>query len=103
MTNLEALKKFANATNNELFDADYGDGEWMVDAVETHETIGSFIESSNLWAEKSTNMESGEIAGFKFVSWNKVQVRKGDQRRSLSVIDFGDIRFALETNLSNFV
>ena len=103
MNMTEKLEAFAEATNNELFDADPRFNEWMVDAVETHETIENFIESSKGWAEKSTNMESGEIAGFKFVSWNKVQVRKGDQRRSLSVIDFGDIRFALETNLSNFV
>lgn len=99
----EKIADFAAATNNELFDADPRFNEWMIEAVETHETIENFIDSSKGWAEKSLTMKSGEIAGFKFISWNKVQVRKGAQRRSLSVIDFGDVRFALETDLSLFV
>lgn len=96
------LAAFAEATNNELFDTDSRFEEWMVEAVETQETLENFIESSKGWAEKSVKMESGEIAGFKFISWNKVQVRKGEQRRSLSVIDLGDARYAIDTDLSYF-
>ena len=42
----EQLKAFAAATNNELFDPEYKGGEWMVEAVETHETLEDFAESS---------------------------------------------------------
>lgn len=102
MTVSAQLAAFAEATKNELFDADPRFEEWMVEAVETHETIENFIESSKSWAEKSIKMEAGEIAGFKFISWNKVQVRRGDQRKSLSVIDLGDVRYAIESDLSYF-
>ena len=49
----ENLKKFAAATNNELFDADYKGGEWMVEAVETQETLEQWEESSNGWNERT--------------------------------------------------
>ena len=97
----QALIAFAAATNNELFDAEYNNGEWMVKAVETHETIENFIEASKNYAE-CTCEKYGEIAGFKFVAFSKVQIRKGDTRRQLSVIDFGDVRYAIDTDLTNF-
>lgn len=95
------LQDFAAATNNELFDADYNGGEWMIGAVETRETIENFVEASNSYAE-CTREKFGEIAGFKFVAFNKVQARKGDPRRQLSVIDFGDVRYALDCDLTDF-
>lgn len=98
----EQLAAIAEATNGEIYDADPRFNEWMVDAVETHETLDNFIESSKGWAERSTAMSRGEIAGMPFISWAMVQCRKGDQRRPLSVIDLGDVRFALETDLSHF-
>ena len=102
MTNLEALKKFAAATNNELFDADYGDGEWMVEAVETQETLAQWEESSQSWNER-TAMQSGEIAGFPFRAWKSAQAVKGQPRQAISVVDLGNVRIALPgTNLKNF-
>lgn len=98
----ELLKKFGEATNNELYDPDYKDGEWMVEAVETHETLENYADSSKVWAEKST-AKSGEIAGFKFLAWAKVQPKKGDARRQVSVVDFGDFRIVLNADLSIFV
>ncbi len=95
------LQAFAAATNNELFDADYNGGEWMIEAVETRETIEHFVEASNGYRE-CTREKFGEIAGFKFVAFSEVQVRKGDQRRQLSVIDFGDVRYALDCDLTNY-
>lgn len=95
----QALAALAAATNSELYDNEY---QWMVGAVETHETLDQFVESSAKWNER-TSAKHGEIAGFKFVAWSKVQVRRGDTRQSLSVIDFGDVRFALDTDLTNFV
>ena len=102
MTNLEALKKFAAATNNEHFDADYGDGEWMVEVVETQETLAQWEESSRTWNER-TPMQSGEISGFPFRAWKSAQAAKGQPRQAMSVVDLGDVRIALPgTNLKNF-
>jgi hypothetical protein len=95
------IAAFAAATNNELFDADYKGGTWMIDAVQTSETIDQIIDSAKNWAEKSTPTH-GVIAGFPFVSYSKMQARRGDARRSLSVVDFGDVRYVLECNLSHF-
>ncbi len=101
MTITQQLAAFAAATNNELFDAEYNGGEWMIEAVETRETIENFVDSSNGY-NSCTKDKFGEIAGFKFVAWSEVQPRKGDQRRALSVIDFGDVRFALRCDLTDF-
>lgn len=95
------FQAFAAATNNELFDPEYNGGEWMIEAVETRETIENFVEASNSYAECSRE-KFGEIAGFKFVAFAKVQVRKGQPRRQLSVIDFGDLRVALDCDLTDF-
>jgi len=100
--NKENLIKFGMATNNELFDKDYKEGEWMVRAVETHETIDNFVESSKKWVEKSKE-KTGEIAGFRFVAWANCQTTKGQPRKKLSVVDFGDTRFAIDTDLTNFI
>ena len=101
MNMTEKLAAFAAATNNELFDAEYNGGEWMIEAVETRETIESFVVSSNGYNE-CTHEKFGEIAGLKFVAFSKVQPRKGDQRRALSVIDFGDLRIAIDADLTDF-
>lgn len=105
MNMTEKLAAFSAATNNELFDVDlqkdgtpYG---WQVEAVETHETLEMWEESSKGWNERSA-MKSGEIAGFPFRTWAKCQAVKGQQRRSMSVVDFGDVRFAIDTDLTNF-
>lgn len=95
----ESLKKFAVATNNEFFDADYKSGEWMVEATQTAETLEQFAESAQTWSIRS-NMKRGEVAGFPFIAWSKVQMRKGDERRAVSVIDFGGVRFAIDADLS---
>lgn len=97
----EQLKTLAAATNNEIYDPEYMDGEWMVEAVETRETLDDFVIASNNYAE-CTREKFGEIAGFKFVAFSKVQVRKGSQRRALSVIDFGDVRYALDCDMTDF-
>lgn len=99
---LEKLAVFAAATNNEIFDAEYNGGEWMTRHVETHETLEQFEESSRYWNERS-NVQRGEIAGFKFLSWANAQAAKGQPRDSISVVDFGDVRIALPgTDLSVF-
>lgn len=98
-----ALLAFAEATNNELFDPAYKNGEWMTEAVETQETLEQFIDSSKTWASR-TPVHFGEIAGFKFAYWKEMQTAKDQPRRSLSVIDFGDLRVALpHTDITYFV
>jgi hypothetical protein len=96
----QALAAVAAATNNEIYDSDFCGGDWMVEAVETRETIEDFVAASNNYAE-CTAEKFGEIAGFKFVAFSRVQLRKGDKRRPLSVIDFGDVRFALDADLTD--
>lgn len=98
----EKLQKFSEATNNELYDADEGFEEWMVGAEETHESIDDFKAARNCWNEKGVFQGEGEIAGFPFIAWTKVQALKGQPRRDLSVIDFGDIRIAIDADLTDF-
>lgn len=96
------LQAFAEATDNQIYDPTYsGEDKWMIGAVETRETIENFVEASNRYNE-CTREKFGEIAGFKFVAFARVQPRKGDQRRQLSVIDFGDVRYALDCDLTDF-
>lgn len=107
--NAEHIKLIAAATNNEIADsrgvspAIYCDSgpEWMVPAVETQDLLSDFIRASISYAECSKG-KSGVIAGFKFIAFSRVQLRKGDRRRALSIIDFGDYREALDTDLSVF-
>lgn len=94
MTMTEKLAAFAAATNNELFDAEWQGGEWMVNAVQTAETLAEWEESSRNWNER-TAMKSGEVAGFPFRAWSRAQPLKGMPRESISVIDFGDYRFVI--------
>jgi hypothetical protein len=66
------------------------------------ETLEQFEESSKNWNERSA-MKTSEIAGFSFRSWKNAQTVKGQSRQAMSVIDFGDVRFALPgTDLSVF-
>ena len=92
-----AIAAFAAATKNDLFDADYNGGEWMVEAVETQETLADFHAAADKWAECSST-QRGEIAGLPYLCWSKVQVARGYTRRSMWVIDFGDRRVAIDAD-----
>lgn len=97
------LLRFGAATGGELYDPEYCGGEWMVEAVETAETLAHWEQSSRGWAERSP-MRSGEIAGFPFRAWKSAQALPGQPRQAMSVIDLGDMRIALPgTDLSLFV
>jgi hypothetical protein len=102
MTYDQKLSALSKATNGEVFDLEYNGGEWMLRAVETQETLEQFAESSADWNDCSAT-KRGEIAGLPFVAWSRVQVRKGDTRDSLSVIDFGDRRIAVSVDLTIFL
>lgn len=89
-------------TGGDVYDVNYKSGEWMYRTVETHETLEMFIDSSKGWVEK-TKTQSGDIAGLPYVCWEAMQIKKGQQRDSLSVIDFGDVRVAVSCNITDYV
>jgi hypothetical protein len=96
----QALAALAAATENEIYDADFNGGDWMIEAVETHESLDDFIVASKNY-NSCTREKLGEIAGFRFIAFSEIQPRKGDRRRQLSVIDFGDVRYALDCDLTD--
>lgn len=93
------LMLFSKATNNEVYDAVHG---WNYGVVETKETIEDFLKAASSF-ELCTKEKFGEIAGFKFVAFSKVQKNKGYTRKTLSVIDFGDVRYAIDCDLTNYI
>lgn len=100
----QAILAFAAATRNDVFDPEVeGGGDWVVEAVRTSATIDDFIDAAHRCWREHGEMKSGEIAGFKFVFWPGVQTRKGEQRREVSVIDFGDVRYAIKYDLTRFI
>lgn len=99
---MDNLKKFAEATNGELYDPDWKGGSWSCEAVETQETLDQYAESSKDWAS-STVEQRGEIAGFPFIAWKQVQAVAGQPRRAVSVIDFGTVRIAVDAFIPHFV
>lgn len=102
ITLIQKLAAFAAATGNELFDVDYNGGEWMIEAVQTAETLENWEAASLTWNERSV-MQAGMIAGFPFRAWHRAQPRNGMPRGALSVVDFGDCRFVLHgSDLTNF-
>lgn len=101
MTLLEQLAAISTATGGDLYDSGYDGGTWMVEAVQTSETIDNFILAAENWIERSP-MKRGEIAGQPFVVWQKMQAVRGMQRRSMAVIDFGETRFAVNADLDSF-
>ncbi|MBU0916336.1 hypothetical protein [Aquabacterium parvum] len=97
----QQLAAFAEATRNDVFDPSWEGGTWMVKSTETQESLADFEAASKGWIECS-NAIRGEIAGLPYIAWERVQARKGDQRRALSVVDFGDRRIAIDEDLSQF-
>lgn len=96
MSNIKSqLEALSIETSGDIYDHEYDGGTWMLEAVQTTETIENFVESSKNYNECSAMMR-GTVAGLPFVVWKTVQVRKGDARRSVAVIDFGDTRFVID-------
>ena len=103
MTNFsDKLKALSLATKGDIYDHEYKGGVWMHSEVETQETLADFEAASRKYAECSKPLH-GEIAGMQFLAFAKVQARKGDVRQSLSIIDFGDRRIAINENLNEFI
>lgn len=101
MTKYEMFKSVSNTTlDKDLFDGEYNQNDWACSAVETQETLANWDNSKNNWAECAGRVE-GEVAGFKFLGWKKAQLAKGQARRAITVIDFGDFRVVLDFDPSN--
>lgn len=94
-------EKFNPSYVTELFDPEYRGGMWMIEAVETKETLEQWDDSKKYWNECAGRVE-GTVAGFRFLGWKKVQMEKGDTRRSVTVVDFGEFRVVLDCDPSNF-
>jgi len=92
------LARFAKATDYEVFDVD---GDQFAEVVKTAETSADFIESSSHWRER-TPPKHVTIDGLPVVAWASVQVRRGDTRQPLSVVDFGNWRLSVDVDLANW-
>lgn len=98
-TNTEKFAAISKATFGDmLYDEKMG---WLISAVETQETLDNWDDSKKYWNECAGRVE-GEVAGFKFLGWSKVQMAKGDTRRSVSVVDIGDFRIVLDFDPRDF-
>jgi glutamate mutase epsilon subunit len=102
MYRIEDMEKIAAVDEMCELVCQYSSGEidLVGDAVETAETLDDFHAATKNYAE-CTKAQRGEIAGFPYIAYKKVQVRKGAPRRALSVIDFGDYRIAFDAFAPN--
>jgi hypothetical protein len=105
MIDRSVIQKLAKATNGELYSLDvdpfgveYG---WMYQPVETQDALEDFEKASANYRECSKS-ERGTVAGFPVLSFSCVQVKKGDQREPLSIIDVGYERLCFRYDLSEF-
>jgi len=68
-----------------------GCGACVEDLTWTQETIADWINSSAGWAERR-GYELDECDGYPYVLFERAQVRKGQPRTDIYVVDFGDVR-----------
>lgn len=99
MAMTENLKRFAQATNDDLIDS--STGEWYVKREYTQDTLEQFEEAHKSWVE-ATKPQRGEIDGLPFVAYAKAQARKGDQRGPVSMIDLGHARMIVREDLTDY-
>jgi len=91
----DLIKRFNEATNYELWYDD--DEEFSSTYVVTRDTLQDFLNSTP--AIRSGYFK-GELGGFKYIGWETFQARKGDTRTSVSIVDFGEHRLYIETDVS---
>ena len=84
----ELYTAIINASGEELIDED----GWLIDVGETRESLDEWEQSSKTWRSK-TAAYRGTFCGGAFIAWGSMQLRKGDTRDSISVIDLGDMRY----------
>jgi hypothetical protein len=97
-----ALRAIADATGDNLLDLGAEGWEWLVEAVTTADTVDDFATASRSYRECRVPVR-GTLAGLPALAFAEVQVVKGAQRRAFSVIDLGDVRVALEEDISDWM
>jgi hypothetical protein len=65
----------------------------ITDLAETSETLDDFKAAASGWAEGRL-IDECEYGGFAALEFDGVQVAKGQPRRAVTVIDFGNTRYA---------
>lgn len=84
MTNETQILAAFEAAGHEYLDMD--------DLVKTAETLDDFRAAPAGWAEGKL-IDECNYTGFAALEFDGVQAAKGQQRRALTVIDFGDVRY----------
>lgn len=84
------MRKLTTLTDAQIESA-FGDACCAEDLVFTQDSIESFDLASNSYAECGV-AQWGERDGFRTLLLEGAQVRKGDQRRDVHVVDFGTVR-----------
>lgn len=97
-TTSAAKLAIAVATDSDIYHPTFRGGDWLVPAVETRDTLADF-EAAIPGYRMATKIRRGTIAGLPYIACDEVQVAKGDTRRSLTVIDLGDVRVALDADI----
>lgn len=65
------------------------------DVAKTHETLADFNETRlNRWHERGYKKEH-QFAGFTAVHYERFQLKKGEPRQDMMVVDLGEFRIAL--------
>lgn len=64
----------------------------MDDLVKTNETLDNFRAAPASWSEGKL-IDDCDYHGFAALEFDGVQATKGQQRRAMTVIDFGDVRY----------
>lgn len=93
----QALLKIEEATHGDLYDASRGG--WRVNAVKTTKTLAAFEAESKNYAAPG-QAQRGKLAGFDFIYLGLIQPSIGYPLFPFSVIDLGEVRFAIYENLN---
>lgn len=68
------------------------DAAYGIDVLFTRETLADFEAASDAWHNSKVPRYKVTGGGFNALCINAAQVRKGDWRRDLVIIDFGTVR-----------
>ena len=95
-----SIMRFAEATGWDLIDED---GENMgYEIVLVRDTLEGFEEGSRYFNE-CAGFKKATVAGFPVLTCQRLQVKKGDTRTALSVVDLGEWRMSIDDDVSIYV
>ena len=97
---LEPILRFAEATGWDLIDED---GENMgYEIVLVRDTLEGFEEGSRYFNE-CAGFKKATVAGFPVLTCQRLQVKKGDTRTALSVVDLGEWRMSIDEDVTDYL